>query len=132
MTMNCRFFGWLAAATVALNLGGALSASAQTQDGDEHKSVNAEELQQSSGKHNLLAMASVPVAATSEPAAAPPSGGSAFNWTGFYVGGHFGRGMGHANMKVDPLPSAAQFVNLSTQSLHTDPAGNIGGLQVGF
>src|SRR5260221_14400858 len=115
MTMNCRLFGWLAAATVALSLGGALSASAQTQDGDAHKSVNAQELQQNSGEHNLLAMASVPVATTNAPAAAPPSGGSGFNWTGFYVGGHFGRGSGHANMKVDPLPSAAQFVNLSTQ-----------------
>src|SRR5258708_6717776 len=130
--MNCRFFGWLAAATVAFTFSGALSASAQTPDRDEHKSVNAQELQQSSGEHNLLAMASVPVATTSEPAAAPPSGGSGFNWTGFYVGGHFGRDSGHANMKVDPLPSAAQFVNLSTQSLHTNPAGKIGGLQGGY
>jgi len=132
MIMNGRFFGWLAAAAVALNLGGALSASAQTHDGEENKSVNAQESKQNTGEQNLLAMASVPPTATNAPAPAPPSGGSGFHWTGFYVGGHFGRDSGHANMKVDPLPSAAQFVNLSTQSLHTDPAGKIGGLQGGF
>src|SRR5258708_37820056 len=91
-----------------------------------------EEVQRSVGGENVGGMASVPVAKSSEPATAPPSGGSGFNWTGFYVGGHFGRDSGHANMKVDPLPSAAQFVNLSTQSLHTDPAGKIGGLQGGY
>lgn len=130
--MNGRILSWLAAAAVALHLGGALSASAQTHDGEESKAVNAQELKQNTGEHNLLAMATVPAAATREAAAAPPSGGSGFNWTGFYIGGHFGRDSGHANMKVDPLPSAAQFVNLSTQSLHTDPAGKIGGLQGGY
>jgi len=132
MIMKGRFFGWLAAAAVALNLGGALSASAQTHDGEENKSVNAQESKQNTGEQNLLAMASVPPTATNAPAPAPPSGGSGFHWTGFYVGGHFGRDSGHANMKVDPLPSAAQFVNLSTQSLHTDPTGKLGGLQGGY
>src|SRR5258708_20174387 len=97
--MNCRFFGWLAAAIVAFTFSGALSASAQTPDRDEHKSVNAQELQQSSGEHNLLAMASVPVATTSEPATAPPSAGPGFNWTRVDLGGQVSLATRHANLQ---------------------------------
>jgi outer membrane immunogenic protein len=90
-------------------------------------------------KRVLLAVASTaPTSVASQPAAAaaaatpPAAASSSFRWTGFYVGGHFGQGMGNGNMIVSPLPSAAQFVNLGPTKLHPDPSGTILGGQGGF
>ncbi|MBZ5520750.1 MAG: outer membrane beta-barrel protein [Acidobacteriia bacterium] len=129
--MNGRLYRWLAAGTLVLTLGGPLSGSAQVagqgQVDQEDKSVG--------GQHVLLAAVSaVPTAAAKAPAAvaAPPAMASSFNWTGFYVGGHFGYGRGNGNMTVEPLPTAATFVNLGPTQLHTDPSGKIGGIQGGY
>ncbi|HMF90239.1 MAG TPA: outer membrane protein [Candidatus Angelobacter sp.] len=64
--------------------------------------------------------------------APPPPPSSGFNWTGFYVGVNIGWGSGSADTFVNPLPTAAQFINLKPQTLSPDPSGIMGGGQVGF
>ena len=108
-----RFFGWLMVGALLLLLGA--TALAQTSDTPSAApSVSA----------------NVPAAAVPAP---PPSGStSSYNWTGFYVGAHVGHGWGNGDTKVDPLPSAATFVNLLPQTLHPDPSGIVAGGQVGY
>jgi outer membrane immunogenic protein len=75
-----------------------------------------------------------PAAKPAAAAPAAPSGGSSssFTWTGFYVGANLGYGWGNGDAFVNPLPTAAVFVNLLPQTLHTDPRGVVGGGQVGY
>jgi outer membrane immunogenic protein len=138
--MKSSLSGWFAAVIVVLAISSPLSGSAQAVD---QRSINQGESydllgpQQKVGNHVLLAAVSTAATAltngpTSIAAAPPPPASSSFHWTGFYVGGHFGRGMGNGNMTVSPLPSAATFVNLGPTKLHPDPTGTIAGAQGGF
>jgi outer membrane immunogenic protein len=54
------------------------------------------------------------------------------NWTGFYLGAHAGYGWGMGDMSVDPLPSAAAFVNLAPTTFDPDMDGFVGGVQLGY
>jgi len=67
--------------------------------------------------------------AVKAPIAAPVA---IYNWTGFYAGGNVGYGWGNADTFVNPLPSAAAFVNLLPQTLSPDPKGVLGGVQAGY
>ncbi len=48
-----------------------------------------------------------------------------YDWTGFYVGGHFGYGGGSLGAGSNPLPLQGVF-------LPHGPTGLIGGYQIGF
>ncbi|HTZ18160.1 MAG TPA: outer membrane protein [Dissulfurispiraceae bacterium] len=52
------------------------------------------------------------------------------NWTGLYVGAHFGYGWGNGDTDVLGLPTAS--FNLMPQTQSPDPNGVLGGLQVGY
>ena len=69
-----------------------------------------------------------PTPATKKPAAPAPS----YNWSGFYIGGHVGYAWGEGDTLFEPLPTAAQFVNLATVTLDPDPRGWTGGFQGGY
>lgn len=74
---------------------------------------------------------SVPAAAGSTQPAPLPSATSS-NWTGGYIGGHFGWGTGRADTTFTPLPTAAQFVDMAPTTLRPDPSGLSGGAQGGY
>lgn len=65
---------------------------------------------------------------------ATPAGAddSAFSWGGVYVGAHFGYGWGNADTSVTPLPNAVLFSDMLPQTRRPDPAGVLGGVQVGY
>ncbi|MBZ5520753.1 MAG: outer membrane beta-barrel protein [Acidobacteriia bacterium] len=145
--MNVKFSGWLAAGTLVLALGGSAQAFGQRHVDQEDKAVDVQGLKQSVGKHVLLAEVSpASTAAANGPApgaAPPPMAPSSFNWTGFYVGGHFGHGMGSANMTVAPMPDIVTVLSpngvafdgvgfIEPTQLHPNPSGVIGGGQGGF
>jgi len=67
-----------------------------------------------------------------EAASVPAPSGSSYNWTGVYVGGHVGYGWGKADTFFDPLPTAAQFINLAPTTLKPNPRGFAGGIQGGY
>jgi outer membrane immunogenic protein len=66
------------------------------------------------------------------PAPAPPPSASGFSWTGPYVGVTFGYASANAATFVNPLPTAAVFVNLAPQTLSQDPTGLLGGGELGY
>ncbi len=66
------------------------------------------------------------------PTKAPVAVFAPYNWTGWYVGGNIGYGWGRGATDVNPLPSAATFVNLLPQTLDASPKGILGGAQFGY
>ncbi|MEY2489355.1 MAG: outer rane immunogenic protein [Verrucomicrobiota bacterium] len=62
--------------------------------------------------------------------ATPPS--CPINWTGFYLGLHAGYGWGKGDTSVDPLPTAAAFINLAPTTFQPDVKGFLGGAQLGY
>jgi outer membrane immunogenic protein len=56
---------------------------------------------------------------------------SAGDWDKGYWGFTVGYGTGKGKVQMDPLPTAAQFVNFMPTTLNTDPKGALAGFQVG-
>ena len=73
-----------------------------------------------------------PVTAAPANSAPMPPPSSSFTWTGFYVGVNVGHGSSDGDTFVNPLPTAAIFVNLAPQTLNLDPSGSLGGGQIGY
>lgn len=84
-------------------------------------------------KNVLIAILAIMIiiAATSAKAADPVQG-QRHSWGGFYLGADFGYGFGEGDTRFNPLPSAAQFVNLMPQTLRPNPKGVLGGAHAGY
>jgi len=100
-------------------------ACAQQQPGQEKESNSSTTV--------LLASATAPMTTTTaSPAPAPPPSASGLSWTGPYVGVTFGYALATADTFVNPLPTAAQFINLAPQTLRQSPSGLLGGAELGY
>jgi outer membrane immunogenic protein len=127
MKMNCNKSGWLTVGALLF----ALACSPALAFGQQPANPQDNTADRNGGSQLLLAMAS-PAPVSTNTAPAPPPPGSSFSWTGLYVGANFGSGSGNADTFVNPLPSAATFVNLAPTTLHPNPSGVVGGGTVGF
>lgn len=58
--------------------------------------------------------------------------GGEISWQGLYAGVHFGYGLGNGDTTINPLPTAAIFINLAPQNQNPNPQGILGGVQVGY
>jgi len=133
---------WFTLGALVLTIGGTFSRSANgqtqaAQSADQSNAAPAVGQQLLTAKAdaapfvNLTAVASLATApTTSVPVPPPPS--SSFTWTGFYFGANIGHGSVDGDTAVNPLPSAATFVNLLPQTLNLDPTGILGGGQIGY
>ncbi len=123
---------WAALAALALTIGSGFSRTAfgQTQTAQ----VKGQEQLLAKADAAPLATSTTVAPATTAPAnSAPvPPPSSSLTWTGFYVGVNVGHGSSDGDTFVNPLPTAAIFVNLLPQTLNLDPSGSIGGGQVGY
>ena len=63
---------------------------------------------------------------------AAPAPSCDYSWTGFYIGINGGYGWGSADTDFVPLPDATSFFALEPTTLNPDPAGFIGGGQLGY
>lgn len=124
------FSRWLIVGALVLTMSGAFARSANAQT----------EVVQSADQKLLMARVDAAPVATliaAEPAAtnatpAPPPPGS-HSWTGFYAGVNVGQGSSSTTTtSINPLPSAAVFVNLLPQAFTMEPSGVLGGAQAGF
>ncbi len=129
------FFGWLVLGAFATMITG--SAYAYGQQAVEEKTDRKTVPQASDKKDVVLAALNMPAPAPAPTASAallhtpPAMAPASYNWTGFYIGIHFGHGNGHSDTRFEPLPSAATFVNLLPQTLTSHPSGSLGGVQFG-
>lgn len=64
-------------------------------------------------------------AGAAEPATTAPAMRAVYDWTGFYVGGHFGYGGGSLGPNTNPFPLQGQFLPHSVTGL-------TGGYQMGY
>jgi opacity protein-like surface antigen len=62
----------------------------------------------------------------------PSPSPSTYSWSGWYGGVNVGWGIGRADSTVNPLPSAATFVNLLPTDFSPNPGGPLGGGQFGY
>lgn len=79
----------------------------------------------------LAAVAAIAIFAQPANAAVAPS----YNWTGFYIGAHFGGGLGSGDMSTTPLFVDSGKVlhdQLQPSTVNPDPSGVEGGAQFGF
>jgi len=123
---------WAALAALVMTIGSGFSRSAfgQTQ---KAQVKGQEQLLAKAEVTPLAALTSVDPATTAPANSAPvPPPSSSFTWTGFYVGVNVGHGSSDGDTFVNPLPTAAIFVNLLPQTLNLDPSGSLGGGQVGY
>src|SRR6478672_6132693 len=129
---------WVTLGALVLTMCGVFSRSANgqaqtTQPADRQIAGPAVDQKVLMAKANVLSFAplsAVPNTATTNAAPPPPSSG--FNWTGFYVGLNIGHGANDTKASVNPLPSAAVFVNLLPQTFSFNPGGAVGGGQIGY
>jgi outer membrane immunogenic protein len=123
---------WVTFGALVLTIGSGFSRSAYGQAqtpfaGHEQMAAKAD----AAPLATLSTVSPVAVAhANSAPVPPPPS--SSFTWTGFYVGVNVGHGSSDGDTFVNPLPTAAIFVNLLPQTLNLDPSGSLGGGQLGY
>jgi len=123
---------WATLAALVLTIGSGFSRSAfgQTQTAQVK---GQEQLLAKADAAPLAAISVAPVtAAPANSAPVPPPPSSSFSWTGFYVGVNVGHGSSDGDTFVNPLPTAAIFVNLLPQTLNLDPSGSLGGGQIGY
>jgi len=128
-----RFARW--AAIVLLLVGSAFlsAANAQVQDlqvPEQHTTPLTTPPAQLAKVEPLLLPAYAFTAPSPRPVPAPAS--SAYDWKGFYFGVSVGYAWGNADTRIEPLPTAAIFVNLKPQTLSPDPTGMLGGAQFGY
>jgi outer membrane immunogenic protein len=122
----CKLSRWLAVSVLVLTFAGPLRAFGQMQ-------ANENETHAVGHGVVLVALAkAAPEATSTLPAPPPPGEDSESRWNGAYIGISIGYGSGNADTFVNPLPTAAQFVNLLPQTLHPNPTGIVGGGQLGY
>jgi len=125
---------WSILGPLVLMVSGAFSPSAKA----IVQSADLKSVQDAGQELSIAKLAVAPVAnlstvsAPTTAAPAPPPPSSSHSWTGFYVGVNAGHGTANADTTVNPLPTAATFVNLLPQTLKLRPSGALGGAQVGF
>src|SRR6478736_2014410 len=122
---------WALLAALVLTIGSGFSRSAfgQTQTAK----VKGQEQLLAKADATLATLTAVDPATAAPTNSAPvPPPSSSFTWTGFYVGVNVGHGSSDGDTFVNPLPTAAIFVNLAPQTLNLDPSGSLGGGQVGY
>ena len=123
---------WFTLGALVLTIGSGLSRSAYGQmqttvaDQKDTNPVVAQGLLLANADATSLATLSAPTAVP----VPPPS--SSFTWTGFYIGVNIGHGSSDGSTFVNPLPTAAIFVNLLPQTLKLNPSGLLGGGQLGY
>jgi outer membrane immunogenic protein len=128
---------WLALGALAMTLAGPVYGFGQQATSQEEMTADQSAVQPAVGNNVVLVAvtAPAPAPAVTAPAAPvdapPPPASGSYRWTGFYIGVHIGHGSGSADTAFNPLPTAAQFVNLAPQTLHPDPSGVLGGGQFG-
>jgi outer membrane immunogenic protein len=123
---DLNFSRWFAVGALALTIG-MFSRSANGQD--QKPTADQKILVARADAAPVTTLTAVAHAASAAPA---PSSSSSYSWTGFHVGVNFGRGSSNTTTAVNPLPSAATFVNLLPQTFNLDPSGLLGGGQVGY
>jgi len=130
--MRDSLFGGLIVGALAMVLGVAVPVSTSGQEkNDRATASNTAE----KGDALVPPSESGPVAAVNGSARSNspvPAPTPSYTWTGGYVGAHIGLGWGRANTTFTPLPSAVQFVDMTSTTLRPDPSGFNGGVQGGY
>ena len=114
---------WIALGVLVLTMGAfSHPANGQTQtvrSANQSVAASGKELliasADSASAANVAASAPLAVAPTSS-APVPPPPSTSYSWTGFYVGVNVGHGSSDGDTAVNPLPSAAIFINLLPQT----------------
>lgn len=134
MKKSARIGHQLSAAILALAISGTIVNTAHA--ALQQDPTNATASQASTSVQPLLmAKADEPAVPNASVAPVPPpapSSATTFNWKGFYVGATGGKSMGTYETGVNPLPSAATFVNLLPQNIKADTGGITFGGHVGY
>lgn len=79
-----------------------------------------------------LGVIAIPLYASDQGEMSVTTGDQNLNWAGPYFGFHVGYGWGDTDVRLNPLPTSEDFVNLAPTTVHPDPRGIIGGGQIGY
>lgn len=129
-TLSSKLSGWLGlgALVIAVAAAAPLYAQQNQLSFDQLKSNQADSVELKDEMTIVKKSPFTSVKAETAPAPAP----SGFNWKGGYIGGHVGYGMGKADTRFEPLPSAATFINMAPVTIRNRPRGFLGGIQGGY